>query len=198
MKSLLLLFVAYNLLFASVLIGPLTPPNAPLQHTTAFSDSDFGSPTPTPAPPIRISKPFVAETGQVLSFSFETYGVNNVSEFVINSIDCGSCGMAITALPLPPPGTFITNETILNGPTYNVARSAHYVLIFDTRNQLPCYGFANCVGKLAGMVIATTPIGPSQYASLPVALGVAGLLAIIPPIIWTVRKERQRRTSLGE
>ena len=198
MKSLMLLFLAYNLLLASVLIGPLAAPRAPVQQTTTFSDSDFGSPTPPPTPPIRISKPFHADRGEALSFSFEAYGVNNVTEFVISSYDCGACEMAIVALPLGAAPYPAENGTLLLGSMYNVTRSGRYVLIFDTRSYLPCAENPTCIARLSGNVTATISPVPNPYGDLPVGLAAAGLLVIIPPVVWTVRRERRDRANPGE
>lgn len=198
MKSLVFLFLAYNLFLGAILVDVLTATGTSTQTTTSFSDSDFGIPTPPPSSPVRISKPFYEAGGAVLSFIFEQYAVNNVTQLTIGATDCGACDMAIVALPLSPPPTIAKNGTLLAnvGATYDVNRTDYYVLIYDTRAPLyPCEGQTNCTVRLSGTVSASTPVGPSPYSNLAPALTILGILAIIPPIYWTLQKQRRTKTS---
>jgi hypothetical protein len=173
---------------------PLQRPVHRCKERSPFSDSDFGSPTPPPTPPIRISKPFHAAVGEVLSFDFEEYGTNNVTGLTTNNVDCGACEMVIVALPLSPPPGPAKNGTILGTLffSYNVTHSTDYVLIFDTRSYSPCSGSSNCFVKLSGTVIANIPVGPSPYSSAPAALAILGATAIVPPVFWALQKRRRQ------
>lgn len=190
------LFIAYNLFLASVLTLPLTAPASSSESSVSFSDSDFGPATPPPYP-VRISKPFYEAAGETLTFNFEEYGTNNVTGLPVNYVVCAWCNMLIVALPLAPPPAFATNGTILSGP-YNVTRSAHYVLIYDTRSYSSCSFIANCTLHLSGTVIASTPVGPSPYSNLPTALTILGMVAVLPPFYWTLRKQRRQRLKVGD
>ena len=198
-KSLLFLFLAYNFFLAAALVSVLAAPLPPSQTNILFNDSDFGPPTPSPSPPVRVSKPFYENPAQMLSFKFEEYGTNNTTQLTIFASDCGACGMAIAALPLGPPPAFAKNGTILGniGATYNVPRPSDYVLLFDLRGSFcELSGFANCTARLYGTVTATAPSEPSLYPNLTIFLTILGVLAIIPPTIWTLQKYRHAKVGL--
>lgn len=199
LKSLVFLFLAYNLFLAAVLFDVLAAEGTSAQTTISFSDSDFGSATPPPTPPVRISKPFYEASGVVLSFNFEQYAVNNVTRLTMGVLDCGACEMVIVALSLSPPPSVAKNGTILLGasPTYDVNRSDYYVLIYDTRTTpSPCEGQTSCNVLLSGAVSAASPVLSSPYAYLPAVLAAFGILAILPPAYWTFWKQKRANPAV--
>src|SRR5207245_5193356 len=114
------------------------------------------------------------------------------------SYDSGPYDMAIVPLPVCAAPHPAENGTLLLGSIDKVTRSGRYVLIFDTRSYRPCAENPNCIARLSGNVTATISPVPNPYGDLPVGLAAAGLLVIIPPVVWTVRRERRDRANPGE
>ena len=204
LRSLALFFVGYNLILAGTLLGPLTMATPP-QRVVTLSNGDFTPLTiPNPNETDQVSKPFHADTGEVIATHLEVWGVDNASGRIsvveygpsVEYGPCSACQVYVGIVGLNGGKVTLVGNFMFN-TTYDVIKPAEYVILF--RPAVFLQGIPpNCTTCKAGISGTLTIMKPESrpfYEALPVPLVAIGATRILISVVlaWRVRLDPRPR-----